>query len=124
MGNINEILDKSKKSTSGLLNTNLGTKKESIYKESIFEGLSDKQKKSARKKIRNYVHAIFESIITKSTEKKNKELSDLINSFVEFYTETYRVNDYSFSSVASENTKEKELINNALGIIKKQLKIK
>ena len=124
MRNINEILDKSKKNTSGLLNTNLGTKKESIYKESIFEGLSDKQKKSARKKIRNYVHAIFESIITKSTEKKNKELSDLINSFVEFYTETYRINDYSFSSVASENTKEKDLINNALGIIKKQLKIK
>ena len=124
MRNINEILDKSKKSTSGLLNTNLGTKKESIYKESIFEGLSDKQKKSARKKIRNYVHAIFESIITKSNDKKTKELNDLINSFVEFYTETYRVNDYSFSSVASENTKEKDLINNALGIIKKQLKIK
>ena len=124
MNNINDILDKSKKNTSGLLNTNLGTKKESIYKESIFEGLSDKQKKSARKKIRNYVHAIFESIITKSTEKKNKELNDLIQSFVEFYTETYRVNDYSFSSVASENTKEKDLINNALGIIKKQLKIK
>ena len=124
MSNINDILDKSKKNTSGLLNTNLGTKKESIYKESIFEGLSDKQKKSARKKIRNYVHAIFESIITKSTEKKNKELNDLINSFVEFYTETYRINDYSFSSVASENTKEKDLINNALVIIKKQLKIK
>lgn len=124
MGNINEILDKSKKSTSGLLNTNLGTKKESIYKESIFEGLSDKQKKSARKKIRNYVHAIFESIISKSTEKKTKELNDLINSFVEFYTETYRINDYSFSSVASENTKDKDIINNALVIIKKQLKIK
>ena len=124
MSNINEILDKSKKSTSGLLNTNLGTKKESIYKESIFEGLSDKQKKSARKKIRNYVHAIFESIITKSNEKKTKELNDLINSFVEFYIETYRINDYSFSSIASENTKEKDLINNALVIIKKQLKIK
>ena len=124
MANINDILDKSKKSTSGLLNTNLGTKKESIYKEIIFDGLSDKQKKSARKKIRNYVHAIFESIITKSTEKKTKELNDLINSFVEFYTETYRVNDYSFSSVASENTKDKDIINNALVIIKKQLKIK
>lgn len=124
MSNINDILDKSKKSTSGLLNTNLGTKKESIYKESIFEGLSDKQKKSARKKIRNYVHVIFESIITKSTEKKTKELNNLINSFVEFYTETYRINDYSFSSIASENTKEKDLINNALVIIKKQLKIK
>ena len=124
MNNINDILDKSKKNTSGLLNTNLGTKKESIYKESIFEGLSDKQKKSARKKIRNYVHAIFESIITKNTEKKTKELNDLINSFVEFYTETYRINNYSFSSIASENTKEKDLINNALVIIKKQLKIK
>lgn len=124
MGNINEILDKSKKSTQGLLNTNLGTKKESIYKEVIFEGLSDKQKKSARKKIRNYVHAIFEGIITKNTEKKTKELNDLINSFVEFYTETYRINDYSFSSVASENTKDKDIINNALVIIKKQLKIK
>ena len=124
MANINDILDKSKKSTSGLLNTNLGTKKESIYKEVIFDGLSDKQKKSARKKIRNYVHAIFESIITKSTEKKTKELNDLINSFVEFYTETYKVNDYSFSSVASENTKDKDIINNALVIIKKQLKIK
>ena len=124
MSNINDILDKSKKNTSGLLNTNLGTKKESIYKESIFEGLSDKQKKSARKKIRNYVHAIFESIITKNTEKKTKELNDLINSFVEFYTETYRINDYSFSSVASENTKDKDIINNALVIIKKQLKIK
>ena len=124
MSNINDILDKSKKNTSGLLNTNLGTKKESIYKKSIFDGLSDKQKKSARKKIRNYVHAIFESIITKSTEKKTKELNDLINSFVEFYTETYKVNDYSFSSVASENTKDKDIINNALVIIKKQLKIK
>ena len=124
MSNINDILDKSKKNTSGLLNTNLGTKKESIYKESIFEGLSDKQKKSARKKIRNYVHAIFESIITKNTEKKTKELNNLINSFVDFYTETYRINDYSFSSVASENTKDKDIINNALTIIKKQLKIK
>lgn len=124
MGNINEILEKSKKSTQGLLNTNLGSKKESIYKDIIFEGLSDKQKKSARKKIRNYIHSIFESIITKSNEKKNNELNSLIQSFVEFYKETYKVNDYSFNSLASENTKNKELINNALIIIKKQLKIK
>ena len=122
--NINDILEKSKKSTQGLLNTNLGSKKESIYKESIFEGLNDKQKKSARKKIRNYVHAIFEIIITKSNEKKTKELNDLVNSFVEFYTEAYQLNDYSFNSIASENTKNKELINNALTIIKKTLKIK
>lgn len=124
MGNINDILEKSKKSTQSLLNTNLGTKKESIYKDSIFEGLNDKQKKSARKKIRNYVRSIFESIITKSNEKKTNELKLLIDSFVAFYTETYKINDYSFNSLASENTKNKELINNALVIIKKQLKIK
>ena len=122
--NINDILDRSKKSTSGLLNTNLGSKKESIYKESIFEGLNDKQKKSARKKIRKYVHAIFESIISKNNEKKNKEVTDLVNSFVEFYKETYRINDFSFASIASENTKEKDLINNALVILKKELKVK
>ena len=119
--NINEILSKSKQSTQSLLNTNLGSKKESIYKETIFEGLNDKQKKSARKKIRNYVHAIFESIISKSEEKKTKELNDLVTSFVDFYKETYRINDFSFSSIASENTKEKDIINNALAIIKKQL---
>lgn len=119
--NINEILNKSKQSTQSLLNTHLGSKKESIYKETIFEGLNDKQKKSARKKIRNYVHAIFESIITKSNEKKTKELNDLITSFVDFYKETYKINDFSFSSLASENTKDKETINNALTIIKKQI---
>ena len=122
--NINDISEKSKKSTQGLLNTNLGSKKESIYKESIFEGLNDNQKKRMRVKIRNHVHAIFESIITKSNEKKTKELNDLVNSFVEFYTEAYQLNDYSFNSIASENTKNKELINNALTIIKKTLKIK
>ena len=60
---INELLEKSRKQTESLLTTNKGTKKESIYKDSIFEGLSDKQKKSARKKVRNYVHSIFESLI-------------------------------------------------------------
>lgn len=120
MGNINDILEKSKKSTQGLLNTNLGSKKESIYRDSIFEGLNDKQKKSARKKIRNYVHSLFESIITKSNEKKKDELNSLIKAFVAFYTETYKLNDYSFNSLASENTKNKKLINDALVIIKKQ----
>ena len=67
---INEILEKSRKQTESLLTTNKGTKKESIYKDSIFEGLNDKQKKSARKKIRNYVHSIFYSLISANKEKK------------------------------------------------------
>ena len=43
---INEILEKSRKQTESLLTTNKGTKKESIYKDSIFDGMSDKEKKS------------------------------------------------------------------------------
>ena len=121
---ITEILEKSRKQTESLLTTNKGTKKESIYKESIFEGLNDKQKKSARKKIRNYVHSIFESLITSQKENKKANVTKLSNEFFAFYKETYRVNDFSFSSIASENTKEKELINNALIILKKELKIK
>ena len=39
--NANEILSKSRKQIESLLVANNGTKKESIYKESIFEELSD-----------------------------------------------------------------------------------
>ena len=121
---INEILEKSRKQTESLLTTNKGTKKESIYKDSIFEGLNDKQKKSSRKKIRNYVHSIFESLVLAQEENKKANVTKLANEFLVFYKETYRINDFSFSSIASENTKEKELINNALVILKKELKIK
>ena len=42
---INEILEKSKKATQGLLTTKKGTSKEKIYKDEIFEGLkTDKEK--------------------------------------------------------------------------------
>ena len=122
--NANEILSKSRKQIEGLLTTNKGTKKESIYKEIIFEELSDKEKKSIRKKIRNYVHSIFESIINAEKENNKKSVSKLAKTFADFYCETYKLNDYSFASIASENTKDKETINNALAIIKKELKIK
>lgn len=122
--NVKEILEKSRKQTNGLLLSNKGTKKESIYKESIFEGLSDKEKKSSRKKIRNYVHSIFESIINADKNKNNANVAKLAKDFSDFYLQTYKVNDYTFASVASENTKDKETINNALSIIRKSLKIK
>lgn len=122
--NVNEILSKSRKQTESLLVTNKGTKKESIYKDSIFEGLSDKEKKSARKKVRNYVHSIFESLIKANDEKKKEIVKKLAKEFADFYCETYKVNDYTFSSIASENTKEKDTINKALSILKKELNIK
>ena len=122
--NINEILEKSRKQTESLLTTNKGTKKESLYKESIFAGLNDKQKKSARRKIRNYVHSIFDSLILANKENKKSNVTKLSQEFLAFYKETYQINDFSFASIASENTKEKDLINNALVILKKELKVK
>lgn len=125
--NVNEILEKSRKNTSGLLLSNKGAKKESIYKKIIFEGLNDKEKKSSRKKIRNYVHSIFESVINADSLKNSTSVNTvnkLAKEFSEFYKETYKINDYSFASIASENTKDKDTINNALSIIKKALKIK
>ena len=122
--NVNEILSKSRKQTESLLTTNKGTKKESIYKDSIFEGLNDKEKKSARKKVRNYVHSIFESLIKADADKKKEIVKKLAKEFADFYCETYKVNDYTFASIASENTKEKDTINKALLILKKELNIK
>lgn len=113
-----------RKSIEGELKTNLGVKKESIYKDELFKGFSDKEKKSNRKKIRNFVHSIFESIIEANKENNKKSVSKLANTFADFYKETYKINDYSFASIASENTKDKETINKALDIIKKELKIK
>lgn len=122
--NVNEILSKSRKQTESLLVTNKGTKKESIYKESIFQDLTDKEKKKARKKVRNYVHSIFESLIKANDEKKKEIVKKLAKEFAGFYCETYKVNDYTFASIASENTKEKDTINKALSILKKELNIK
>lgn len=122
--NVNEILSKSRKQTESLLVTNKGTKKESIYKESIFQDLTDKEKKKARKKVRNYVHSIFESLIKADADKKKEIVKKLAREFADFYCETYKVNDYTFASIASENTKEKDTINKALLIIKKELNIK
>lgn len=124
MSKVLEVLKNAQKSIQGELKTNKGTKKESIYKEEIFAELSDKEKKSARKKIRNFVGSIFESIIIADKENNKKSVTKLAKSFADFYVETYKVNDYSFASIASENTKDKETINNALVIIKKELKIK
>lgn len=124
MSKILEVLSSARKNVESELKTNKGTKKESIYKESIFAELSDKEKKSTRKKIRNFVSSIFESIIIADKENNKKSITKLANSFANFYKETYKLNDYSFASVASENTKDKETINKALAIIKKELKIK
>lgn len=113
-----DILANLNKSTEGLLKTSFGVKKSDIYKEEIFSELSDKEKKVARKKFRNTILSLSESL----TQEKDKiRLEKLKKAFLDFYKRVYKVNDFSLSSVCSENMKEtnKEILKKALQIVKK-----
>lgn len=113
-----DILSNLQYETAGLLKTNLGTKKATIYKENIFENCSDKEKKNLRKKLRNTLFSLCSSLIDEKEETKKKKL---ISSFNEFYKQVYIINDYSLQSVCNENLKseKKEILQNALDICKK-----
>jgi hypothetical protein len=113
-----DILVNLNKSTEGLLKTSFGVKKSDIYKEEIFSELSDKEKKVARKKFRNTILSLSESL---TQEKDKTRLEKLKKAFLDFYKQVYKVNDFSLSSVCSENMKEtnKEILKKALQIVKK-----
>lgn len=111
-----DVLKSVKAKNAGLFKTSLGTKTE-IYKKELFEGANEKQIKSLRKKFRN-VTFNFLSTIANNADKK------LIEGFIDFYKQVYVLNDFSFSSIASENTKEekKEILIKGLEVVKKSLK--
>lgn len=110
------ILKSVKEKNQGLFKTVLGTKTE-IYKKELFLGANEKQIKSLRKKFRNITFNFLSTIATNADEK-------LIEGFIDFYKQVYILNDFSFSSIASENTKEekKEILIKGLEIVKKSLK--
>lgn len=111
-----DVLKSVKEKNQGLFKTSLGTKTE-IYKKELFEGANEKQIKSLRKKFRN-VTFNFLSTIANNADKK------LIEGFIDFYKQVYTLNDFSFNSIASENTKEekKAILIKGLGIVKNSLK--
>lgn len=111
-----DVLKSVKEKNAGLFKTSLGTKTE-IYKKELFEGANEKQIKSLRKKFRN-VTFNFLSTIANNADKK------LIEGFIDFYKQVYVLNDFSFSSIASENTKEekKAILLKGLEIVKNSLK--
>lgn len=111
-----DVLKSVKEKNAGLFKTSLGTKTE-IYKKELFEGANEKQIKSLRKKFRN-VTFNFLSTIANNADKK------LIEGFIDFYKQVYTLNDFSFNSIASENTKEekKEILIKGLKIVKNSLK--
>ena len=112
-----EILAMTAKATEGLIKSNLGTKKSSLFKEDVLP-TDEKQKKSMRKKLRNVLFSICSTIVTEQNkEKQNK----LISAFNEFYFATYVSNDYSLASVCNENlsSEKKDIIKKALELCKK-----
>ena len=111
-----DVLKSVKEKNAGLFKTSLGTKTE-IYNKELFEGANEKQIKSLRKKFRN-VTFNFLSTITNNADKK------LIEGFIDFYKQVYVLNDFSFSSIASENTKEekKKMLIKGLEIVTKSMK--
>lgn len=108
----NELFKTTKEKTNGLLKTSLGQKTE-IYKNSLFNGMDEKKKKAARKKIRSYTYSMLSTIVENKSEK-------LISAFLDFYKSAYVLNDFSFASIASENTKEekKAILKKGLEIVK------
>ena len=111
-----DVLKSVKEKNAGLFKTSLGTKTE-IYKKELFAGANEKQIKSLRKKFRNVTFNFLSTIATNSDKK-------LIEGFIDFYKQVYVINDFSFSSIASENTKEekKEILIKGLDIVKKSIK--
>ena len=113
----NEILAMTAKATEGLIKSNLGTKKSSLFKEDVLPS-DEKQKKSMRKKLRNVLFSICSTLIL---EKDREKQSKLISAFNEFYCATYANNDYTLASVCNENlsSEKKDIIKKALEICKK-----
>lgn len=111
-----DVLKSVKEKNAGLFKTSLGTKTE-IYKRDLFVGANEKQIKSLRKKFRNVTFNFLSSIATNADKK-------LIDGFIDFYKQVYVLNDFSFNSIASENTKEekKAILLKGLEIVKRSLK--
>ena len=105
------------------LHTSSGLKKENLYNSSIYaDCLTDKDKKSVRRKIRNLLDNFIGSSIR---SVKNKTICENhCKQFKVFYEQVYRINDFSVESLVSNNTDElkKENLKKMLEIVKKNLK--
>lgn len=112
-----EILALTAKATEGLIKSNLGTKKSSLFKSGVLP-TNEKQKKSMRKKLRNVLFSICSTIVVEQSKEKQAKL---INAFNDFYLATYANNDYTLASVCNENlsSEKKDIIKKALEICKK-----
>ena len=108
------IIDKS------LFVTAKGQQKESVYKNSHFVDMSDREKKAFRRKLRSIQESFIESILNFKANNQTEQLKKIIAKFDDFYKEYYLLNDYSLYSICSANTEfnKQQQISKALQIIK------
>lgn len=100
---------------SNALVSNAGIKKENLYKNEIFDGMDESEKKRTRKKFRKLCENYCSSVISITDKEKLKELA---KDFENFYTNVYRINDYTISSLLSQNAKDEKLSLFAKGLEK------
>lgn len=85
--------------------TNVGRSKESIYKDSLFANcITNDDKKTVRRKLRNMLDSFIGSIIRSYASKNIDLLKKQVKDFNIFYKENYRLNDFSIESLISANT--------------------
>lgn len=115
---VKSVFENLAKSTAGLMKTSKGGRKTSIYKEELFADCTDKEKKRLRKKLRDNLQALADSVKSTQNEQDKKQL---INAFIDFYKSAFVINDFSLSSVCSENMQadKKKNLQNLLDLAKK-----
>lgn len=104
-----------------LLVSNLGSKKENIYRNEIFaDCITDRDKKTARRKIRTITESYVKTILLC---KDSAKLKKLCADFYKYYCAIYRTNDFSLASICSNNTDEvkKENYSKFLAIVQKNI---
>lgn len=96
--------------TSADVANKLEGQKISIYRKSVFEGLSTpKELKKKRSELRgtfkDYTKKFFQTCQTKD----NTQIAAFLNKFIAYYKQTYVTNDFSLNSISSsEKTKSEE----------------
>lgn len=121
MTNLEKVLASVDKS---LLVSNQGSKKENIYKKDIFaDCITDRDKKTVRRKLRNILDNYVKSILLCKDAAKLKKLC---LDFDKYYKGVYNINDYSLQSIASNNidASKKENLIKFLGIVSKNILVK
>lgn len=82
-----------------------GQTKENIYKNDIFKDcITDKEKKTLRRQLRNIADSFISSFIYYDANKQTAKLADLKVQFDLYYKSHYCLNDYSVNSFVSNNT--------------------